>query len=135
MNIRTATLDDLQAVTAVEAACFPAAEAASEERMRDRISHFGDHFWLLFDDDGTLISFVDGMVTGKGDLTDDLYADASLHDEKGAWQMIIWRQYTAKLSEARLRWKPPPESDRRRPQRRPPGSSLNLQGKALALLC
>ena len=44
MNIRTATLDDLQAVTAVEAACFPAAEAASEERMRDRISHFGDHF-------------------------------------------------------------------------------------------
>lgn len=89
MNIRTATLDDLQAVTAVEAACFPAAEAASEERMRDRISHFGDHFWLLFDDDGTLISFVDGMVTGKGDLTDDLYADASLHDEKGAWQMIF----------------------------------------------
>ena len=93
MNIRTATLDDLQAVTAVEAACFPAAEAASEERMRDRISHFGDHFWLLFDDDGTLISFVDGMVTGKGDLTDDLYADASLHDEKGAWQMIFGVKY------------------------------------------
>lgn len=82
MNIRTATLDDLQAVTAVEAACFPAAEAASEERMRDRISHFGDHFWLLFDDDGTLISFVDGMVTGKGDLTDDLYGafDHSIAD-------------------------------------------------------
>ena len=29
MNIRTATLNDLDAVTAVEAACFPAAEAAS----------------------------------------------------------------------------------------------------------
>ncbi len=30
MNIRTATLNDLDAVTAVEAACFPAAEAASK---------------------------------------------------------------------------------------------------------
>ena len=28
MHIRTATMDDLDAVTAVEAACFPAAEAA-----------------------------------------------------------------------------------------------------------
>lgn len=89
MNIRTATLDDLKAVAAVEAACFPAAEAASEERLRDRISYFGRHFWLLFGDDGTLISFVDGMVTDQRDLTDDLYGDASLHDEKGAWQMIF----------------------------------------------
>lgn len=89
MNIRTATLDDLKAVTAVEAACFPAAEAASEERLRDRISYFGRHFWLLFGDDGTLISFVDGMVTDQRDLTDDLYGDASFHDEKGAWQMIF----------------------------------------------
>ena len=30
MRIRTATLADLPAVTAVEAACFPAAEAATE---------------------------------------------------------------------------------------------------------
>ena len=66
MNIRTATLDDLKAVAAVEAACFPAAEAASEERLRDRISYFGRHFWLLFGDDGTLISFVDGMVSEHG---------------------------------------------------------------------
>ena len=35
MNIRTATLNDLDAVTAVEAACFPAAEAASKEEFDD----------------------------------------------------------------------------------------------------
>ena len=29
------------------------------------------------------------MVTDTRDLTDDLYGDASLHDEKGAWQMIF----------------------------------------------
>ena len=31
MLIRTATQEDLEAVSAVEAACFPAAEAASRE--------------------------------------------------------------------------------------------------------
>lgn len=40
-------------------------------------------------DGGTLIAFVDGMVTDRADLTDDLYADASLHDAHGAWQMIF----------------------------------------------
>ena len=30
MHIRTATMADLAAITAVEAACFPAAEAATE---------------------------------------------------------------------------------------------------------
>ena len=86
--MRTATLADLDAVAAVEAACFPAAEAATREELADRLTHYGDHFWLLFDG-GTLIAFVDGMVTDRADLTDDLYADASLHDAHGAWQMIF----------------------------------------------
>ena len=86
--IRTATLDDLDAVAAVEAACFPAAEAATREEFADRLAHYGDHFWLMFDG-GTLIAFVDGMVTDRTDLTDDLYADAALHDAHGAWQMIF----------------------------------------------
>ena len=86
--IRTATLADLDAVAAVEAACFPAAEAATREELADRLAHYGDHFWLMFDG-GTLIAFVDGMVTDRTDLTDDLYADAALHDAHGAWQMIF----------------------------------------------
>ena len=89
MQIRTATLKDLQAVTAVEAACFPKAEAATEDEFRGRLTHYGSHFWLLFDDQGQLVSFVDGMVTDEKDLTDEMYADASLHNEKGAWQMIF----------------------------------------------
>ena len=86
--IRTATLADLDAVAAVEAACFPEAEAATRAELADRLAHYGDHFWLMFDG-GTLIAFVDGMVTDRADLTDDLYADASLHDAHGAWQMIF----------------------------------------------
>ena len=86
--MRTATLADLDAVAAVEAACFPAAEAATRAELAGRLTHYGDHFWLLFDG-GTLIAFVDGMVTDRADLTDDLYTDASLHDAHGAWQMIF----------------------------------------------
>lgn len=88
MILRTATARDLDDLTAVEAACFPAAEAATREELAERLRAYGDHFWLLFDGD-TLVSFVDGMVTDLPDLTDEMYADTSFHDENGAWQMIF----------------------------------------------
>lgn len=88
MILRTATERDLDALTAVEAACFPAAEAATREELAERLRAYGDHFWLLFDGE-TLVSFVDGMVTDLPDLTDEMYADTSFHDENGAWQMIF----------------------------------------------
>lgn len=88
MILRTATARDLDALTAVEAACFPAAEAATREELAERLRAYGDHFWLLFDRE-TLVSFVDGMVTDLPDLTDEMYADTSFHDENGAWQMIF----------------------------------------------
>ena len=88
MEIRTATLNDLDAVAAVEAACFPAAEAASKEEFEQRLIWYGGHFWLLFDQ-GRLIAFVDGMVTDEADLTDEMYEKAEMHREDGAWQMIF----------------------------------------------
>ena len=88
MHIRTATMADLAAVTAVEAACFPAAEAATEKDFANRLAVYPNHFWLL-EDDGTLISFVNGLVTDEPILRDEMYADASFHNEQGAWQMIF----------------------------------------------
>ena len=55
-------------IAAVEKECFPAAEAATKEEFEQRLSHYADHFWLMFEDD-TLIAFVDGMVTDQADLT------------------------------------------------------------------
>lgn len=81
-KIRTATFEDLDAIAAVEAACFPAAEAATKEEFAGRLTHYADHFWLLFEDE-KLVSFVDGFVTDTPDLTDEMYADASLHDAHG----------------------------------------------------
>ena len=42
MKIRTATMDDLDSITAVEAACFPPEEAATREEFRDRLAHYAD---------------------------------------------------------------------------------------------
>ena len=86
--IKHASQEDIPALTAVERECFPAAEAASEEEIAARVHAYGKHFWLLFEGK-KLIAFVDGMTTDQADLTDDMYEDASLHDENGAWQMIF----------------------------------------------
>ena len=88
MLIRTASIDDLDAVTAVEAECFPPAEAASREEFAERLKVYADHFWLMFDGD-RLISFVDGFCTDEPDLTDEMFAKAEMHNENGAWQMIF----------------------------------------------
>ena len=88
MEIRTATMTDLSAVTQLEAICFPAAEAASEESFARRLKHYPNHFWLLKDGD-TLVSFVNGLATNEPDLRDEMYDNAVLHREDGAWQMIF----------------------------------------------
>lgn len=93
-KIRHASLNDLEKLNAVEALCFPPAEAASRQSLEKRLKVFSNHFWLLFecDDAGNereLISFINGFVTNQKDLTDEMYDNPSIHDEKGGWQMIF----------------------------------------------
>lgn len=88
MNIRYATMADLDDIASVESECFPVLEAATKEEFEQRIKYYGNHFWLMFDDD-KLIAFVDGFVTDEANLTDEMYENASMHDENGAWQMIF----------------------------------------------
>lgn len=88
MRIRTAQMDDVDAIAAVEKECFPPAEAATREKFAERILHYGNHFWLMFDGD-KLAAFVDGFVTDAPDLTDEMYERADMHNEAGAWQMIF----------------------------------------------
>lgn len=88
VNIRYATMADLDDIASVESECFPVLEAATKEEFEQRIKYYGNHFWLMFDDD-KLIAFVDGFVTDEADLTDDMYENASMHNENGAWQMIF----------------------------------------------
>ena len=88
MKITYAKEKDIAAIAAVEAACFPPAEAATEQEFVERIKYYGNYFWLLYDAD-KLIAFVDGFVTDEPDLTDEMYENACMHNENGAWQMIF----------------------------------------------
>lgn len=88
MNIRNATIEDIQAITKVEMTCFPKAEAATEEDFKNRLRVYPNHFWLL-EDNKKLVSFINGMVTNEKILTDEMYENVDLHNENGQWQMIF----------------------------------------------
>ena len=88
MIIKRAAEEDIPALAAVEAECFPPAEAAAEKDFIERVKYYGNHFWLLYEA-GKLIAFVDGFVTDEPDLTDEMYEQAAMHNENGAWQMIF----------------------------------------------
>lgn len=89
MNIRKASMADLDAIAAMELLCFPEAEAATRDSFEKRIAVFGDSFWLLEKEDGQLIGMINGMVTDEPLLRDEMFEDANLHNPKGAWQMIF----------------------------------------------
>ena len=72
--IRTATIDDLDEITSLEAACFPETEAASREAFKWRLRSYPSHFWLL-EKDGKIVSFINGPVTVEKDLMDEMYED------------------------------------------------------------
>ena len=88
MKIRHATLDDLDILDKVEQECFPLAEAASRKSLEGRLKVYPDYFWLL-EDEGELVSFVNGLVSDLPDLCDEMFDDPHMHNENGAWQMIF----------------------------------------------
>lgn len=87
-SIRTATKDDADILTEIEAKSFPPAEAAGRDRFVERLAHFGDDF-LILERDGKPVGLVDGMVTDQPTITDDMYADASLHNPNGRYQSVF----------------------------------------------
>ena len=91
MVIKHATRKDIAALTAVETACFPPAEAATEKEFIDRVQYYGNHFWLLYEGD-KMLAFVDGFVTDEpeyrrhgyaGQLLRRAVADARQQGRKG----------------------------------------------------
>lgn len=88
MNIRNASISDLSNIAAVEAACFPATEAATEKDFEARLRVYPNHFWLL-EDNGKLVGFINGMVTDETVIQDEMFKNVQLHKENGAWQSIF----------------------------------------------
>lgn len=87
-SIRPATMADLDIVTEIEEKSFPPAEAASRERFEARMKAFGEAF-LILEDDGKPVGLIDGMVTDREKIVDEMFADATLHNPNGAWQSVF----------------------------------------------
>ena len=88
MKIRNATIEDAKVLSKIEAACFPKAEAASLESIKERLAQFQKHFWVA-EIGEEIIGFINGMVTDSEIIQDVMYEDASMHKEDGAWQSVF----------------------------------------------
>lgn len=88
MNLRKATFDDLEVITSIEEASFPPQEAAHREDFERRLKVYPEYFWLL-EDEGRVVSVINGMLTDEYDLTDELMNTPEKHKKGGKWLMIF----------------------------------------------
>ena len=88
-TIRNVKAEDLDQVTEVEALCFPAAEAATEESFRKRIETFPESFFVAENESGKIIGFINGCVTDERTIRDEMFEDSGLHRAAGMYQSIF----------------------------------------------
>ena len=88
MNIRPALPADAPALAAIEAVCFPAAEAASPASIAARLAVFPECFFVA-EEAGQPIGFINGAVWDEPCIRDELFEDAALHRPAGAWQTVF----------------------------------------------
>lgn len=86
--IRPVRTEDLEAVTAVEATCFPAAEAAGRASIEKRIQTFPERFFVA-ELSGEIIGLVNGATVDSRVIYDELFDNASLHKPEGTYQAIF----------------------------------------------
>lgn len=87
-KIRRVKPTDLDAVTEIEARCFPAAEAAGRAAFAQRIEAFPECFFVA-ERDGALIGFINGCATDEKTIRDEMFEDSGYHKADGAYQSIF----------------------------------------------
>lgn len=89
-NVNPGDPRELAAVVQVERICFPAAEAATETALGQRIAAFPQSFLVAQrQDTGEILGFINGSVTDSPTILDEMFEDISLHNPNGAYQAIF----------------------------------------------
>lgn len=88
IKIRQAVPKDINIITELETICFPKEQAASKERLEERLEYFSNHF-LLAEYKGVIAGYIGGMVTNVKFIKDCMYEDSKLHNEQGEYQMVF----------------------------------------------
>lgn len=82
LTIRTACYDDWQSLAAIEALCFPAAEAASPSSIQERLTVYPEGC-LIAEIDQVIIGFINGGSNNDDMIEDAFYASMDLHRQNG----------------------------------------------------
>ena len=86
--IRQVMPSDLDAVTAVENACFPPEEAATRDAFQTRIATFPTSFFVA-QEDKQIIGLINGCCTTAPYLIDALYEPFCPHRDDHPWQTVF----------------------------------------------
>ncbi len=94
-HIRPVHWDDpheLKRIAEIEAVCFPSAEAASLDSIRQRAAAFPESFFVAEQDSpaqGRLVGFINGCVTNALTICDEMFENVSTHCPNGAYQAVF----------------------------------------------
>lgn len=86
--IRHTAPADLPALGRIEAVCFPAAEAASEETLRGRFEVFPEYFFTAEDGERP-VGFINGMMTNCAAICDEMFSTPATHNPDGARLAVL----------------------------------------------
>lgn len=87
MQLRFASLNDIQEIVDIEAACFPKTEAASYIQLKQRFDAFPENFLVLEEDH--IVGFINGNTSSIKGLPDAFYEDVTLHDPHGDYMTVF----------------------------------------------
>ncbi len=88
MIIRSAKLEDLKEIANIENCCFPKAEAASKEALKERIEAFKDCFFVA-ETEEKIVGFINGCISNDNTIQDEAYESIRYHDPSGKYQMVF----------------------------------------------
>ncbi len=88
LNIRRVEAEDLDRLVEVEQLCFPEAEAATRQSFRYRIGAFPDSFYVA-ETDGVIVGLINGCVTNRPFICDELYEPEGGHEPEGENQTVF----------------------------------------------
>lgn len=82
IKIRTANINDLENVTLIESTCFPSAEAATKDALKERLSAYTKGFFIA-ELNGEIIGFINGGATDDSAIKDEFFESMDLHHNDG----------------------------------------------------
>lgn len=88
MEIREATIDDLDIIYQLEVTCFNEAEAASYDSLKTRLETYCQGYDILYENH-QVIGYLGGLKNNQLALPDEMYHDSSLHCQEGKYQTLF----------------------------------------------